>query len=110
MSTTLPERYDNRTEQPACDCPTHRTPGTRYDAITTVHVPSCQLYRPGDSTTRTYVAGTLDQRLDAAFGPDEIDWRAVQSERFGPAAPCEGGMWCRCPQSSPCPTRAAVTR
>jgi hypothetical protein len=67
-------------EQPACGCPTHTTPGSRYDAVTTVHVPKCPLYRAGDSTTRRYVPGTLDALLDEQFGPAS----RVVAERFGP--------------------------
>lgn len=65
MRTRLQPGYD---ETATCDCPTHRTPGTLRDSINTRHVPSCQLYRAGDSVTRRYVAGTLDALLDAQFG------------------------------------------
>jgi hypothetical protein len=99
-------------DEPACGCPTHTTPGTRLDRITTVHARTCPLYRAGDSVTRRYAPGTLDAVLDERFGPAVApDLLApVLDERFrAPARPCEGGMWCRCPQSSPCPTRQ-VTR
>lgn len=56
-------------EQRACPCPTHTTPGTYHDRVTTVHVRSCRLYRAGDPITVAYGPGTLDTLLDSAFGP-----------------------------------------
>lgn len=72
---TILQTTDRTGPAPACDCPTSRTPGTVVDRIDTHHRPSCPVRRDlglgaADtmSTTR-WTTGTLDQRLDAAFGP-----------------------------------------
>ena len=61
--------------EPTCGCPTSNHPGSLVDRIDTHHRPSCPAWRAlglhaGDSlTTCRYAAGTLDRRLDDAFGP-----------------------------------------
>lgn len=75
MTSVIQAPPDTTSDQPACDCPTITKPGTIQDRITTIHRPSCPFTTSLHLGTRArveaihYAPGTLNRRLDDAFGP-----------------------------------------